>query len=207
MIASSLYHDFLVSYIKNTLLYAKLDESFTAKLSSFWNWIFSLKDTRLFFRNTLIITASGVPILLLFAVFDRRKCREVDNFNISVLLYAVLIAIAALFSVVQPGRNFGHYVLFLIIPVGFLLGTVFGEISKLRLAEKRLSDSKRAFLLITTVFLLVNGVWGLPEHILDKNPYIKQSQSFKAEYRSAVAECNVEVCCSRRFCRHLGMDG
>lgn len=49
-----------------------------------------------------------------------------------VLLYATVYLVAAMFAVIRPGNAFAHYLLFLIMPAGLLIGAALGELKKCR---------------------------------------------------------------------------
>ncbi len=194
LVSFSIYNDFSVSYIHYSLSYAEFDRSLLEKIQGFLDWVFTLKDTRSFFVNCLYSSAIILTFMILKTIFKktRRLVEEADggdeNTNTQkVLFYTLIVLLSSTFSVIQPGRDFGHYVLFLVIPIGLFLGTVFGEMSKLKLSKKRLSDSRKAFLLLSTIFLLVNGVGELPGQIWGKNPFLQESQTFVTDYRSTIS--------------------
>lgn len=124
LIIIGIFNDFWISYIINNLIYAKvgLGHNFTffQKIKYFPNLFFKVRDTNYFFLSQIIFSTIGTFILLI-------KFRNtIERKEYKLIGFAFILLITSIYSVIQPGNDFYHYLLLLIVPFAFLTSVLTG---------------------------------------------------------------------------------
>jgi hypothetical protein len=140
LVSTDLLQEAYTSYIVNNLLYAgkgglnSSSKTTTEKILLAWNMIFQdTTDIKLLFSLQFwTVLFAGV------ALFFLRKSLNRGHYFFAVL--GLLLTLSSLVSIVTPGSGFTHYLLFLVIPLGFWAGTLVGIVLEAasRLPEVRL---------------------------------------------------------------------
>lgn len=182
---TSTYHDFLIPYVKENIHYAsRFGKSNLESLRDFlsgWVWHYDLNH----FLKNAILTFVLISMFILFAkllgslgkiasegwqTLSIQQLKYEKSLAFLLCIYATLVAGAAIFSVIRPGGPFPHYSLYLIIPTGFLLGSILGAVYQTTFCSKTLAELKFlsfsinfCFLLVNAFFIVVNRLWIFPK--------------------------------------------
>jgi hypothetical protein len=191
----SIYDAFWTSYIQqNLLIYSThglggnlTQVSFLAKINIFINMLINVKDTQILFLLTAIALIVGIPFLIIkrFSLSPHQ-----DNSNtFCFVYYSLFILAASSYSIIKPGNGFPHYLLFLIIPSGFLIGVFLGELAKV-LQLSQLTRSNLKFSLLTgVVFMTVaSSFLQFAITIISDNFYLDNRRRFAKNYLSPIAK-------------------
>jgi len=130
----SLIDDFWKRYIQQNLLnyssgaFSVVDHPAKSfHLGDSFGYIFNLFfSTRVLFCLVGAMFLALIPILIYFQYFKIQKIKRSRSFYL--IYYSILQLILSLYAVLKPGNQFYHYLLFLIIPCGFLIGVCLGEL-------------------------------------------------------------------------------
>ncbi|MEI8175490.1 MAG: hypothetical protein WCG78_01335, partial [Candidatus Omnitrophota bacterium] len=115
----SLWELFMVSYIRHNVFYAHAANGFFFNSLQGLYMMVVVADTRpLFFLLLCALIGSVILIIKKKGILS------------AVHMYAFANLCGAFYGVTYPGRPFGHYLLFLLIPAGFLIGSFLGELKK-----------------------------------------------------------------------------
>lgn len=191
----SIYDAFWKSYIQqNLLIYSthglmgNVNQlSFFGKINIFLRMLRRVPDTRILFLFTAIVLILGVPFLIIKR-FSLSLNQEKSN-TFCFVYYSLFILVASSYSIIRPGNGFTHYLLFLIIPSGFLIGVFLGELAKvLQVSQLTLSNLKLSlltgviFITITASFLQFATIIKLD------NVYLDNCRVFAKNYLSPIAK-------------------
>ncbi len=155
-----LFDDFFTSYIVNNLLYAKqglnTNLTFTEKIFRFLNvFLHGATDINLFFLFQICGILFSLTGLLLLR-------KHISKPMFPPIILGLLLVISNLYSAIQPGTGFLHYLLLLILPFGLLNGILVGTVHQ---AASRLPVTKFYMLSgllfemlgYTTIAVLINN--------------------------------------------------
>ncbi|MFM7476158.1 MAG: hypothetical protein ACKO2T_10620 [Microcystis aeruginosa] len=191
----SIYDAFWTSYIEQNLLIYSTDGlggnvtqlSFSAKIIIFIWMLRGVPDTRILFLLTAIVLILGVPFLIIKR-FSLSLNQEKSN-TFCFVYYSLFILVASSYSIIRPGNGFTHYLLFLIIPSGFLIGVFMGELAKvLQMSQLTLSDL-RFSLLTGVIFITFTGsLLEFATTITSDNFYLNNRRRFARNYLSPIAK-------------------
>jgi hypothetical protein len=191
LIANSLQETFLRSYVLQNLYYSKFSTSIVDKAMTFVHVTVCEQDSRALFGLTAATLLAGVP--LLFGC--RRKSAADDERHVPpraartsmFLYYGLALLAASVYAVAQPQRPFYHYALFLIVPSGFLLGVVLGELQQLALRRPtRGTPGSNLVRLAATGFVAVS-LLPAGTALLRTNRFLDGRNGFVANYFSPAA--------------------
>lgn len=194
LIIFSIYDAFWTSYIQqNFLIYSNVlggnptQVNFWAKINIFLNMLINVKDTQMLFLLTAIALIVGIPFLIIKRFFLSRH-REKSN-TFCFVYYSLFILVASSYSIIKPGNSFPHYLLFLIIPSGFLIGVFLGELAKV-LQVSQLTRSNLKFSLLTgVVFIIVaSSFLQFAITITLDNFHLDNRRRFAKNYLSPIAK-------------------
>lgn len=192
----SLLHKFFMSYVVQNLHYSTSNASVSTRLANLVRLITWEKATQPLFGLTAVLLAVGTFLLL--ALARKGLCRgraEAANCATGTecfLVYGILLLVASIYSVAQPQRLHIHYALFLILPSGFVLGTVLGELQNAARRELPAASicrfaSRSILIAFFAVSLLQIGV-----SLTSDNPYLVNRQRYLEQYLSPVARAILE---------------
>ncbi len=126
LIISGALYDFWQSYILNNLIYAQegffgqtQGVSFKRRVRKFLEVLFYAPDSKIFFFSQGVFIV-GMAIMLV------SKVRSVTLRYRYHFAIAGVVSIASVYSVVQPGNTFTHYLLLLVVPATFFAGSILG---------------------------------------------------------------------------------
>jgi hypothetical protein len=191
----SIYDAFWTSYIQqNLLIYSThglggnlTQVSFLAKINIFINMLINVKDTQILFLLTAIALIVGIPFLIIkrFSLSPHQ-----DNSNtFCFVYYSLFILAASSYSIIKPGNGFPHYLLFLIIPSGFLLGVFIGELAKVLQGAKLNRSNLKLSLLTGVVFITVaSSFLQFTITIISDNFHLDNRRRFAKNYLSPIAK-------------------
>lgn len=191
----SIYDAFWKSYIQqNLLIYSSHglmgdvnQLSFFGKINIFLRMLRAVQDTQRLFLLTAIVLILGVPFLIIKRVSLSQNQEKSKTFCF--VYYSLFILVASSYSVIKPGNGFTHYLLFLIIPSGFLIGVFMGELAQV-LQVSKLTRSNLKFSLLTGVILITvaSGFLEFATRITSDNVYLNNRRRFAKNYLSPIAE-------------------
>jgi hypothetical protein len=146
-----------------------------------------VQDTQRLFLLTAIVLILGVPFLIIKRVSLSQNQEKSKTFCF--VYYSLFILVASSYSVIKPGNGFTHYLLFLIIPSGFLIGVFMGELAQV-LQVSKLTRSNLKFSLLTGVILITvaSGFLEFATTITSDNVYLNNRRRFAKNYLSPIAE-------------------
>jgi hypothetical protein len=121
-------HDFLISYFLSTLSISGVKVSLFKKMFVVFPKLIAGSNDLLPLFITAILIISRIGILVKVHHSFPEKKRSSTFFFV---YYSLFFFIFSVISIIQPGRPFRHYLLFLTIPSGFIIGVFIGEFSKL----------------------------------------------------------------------------
>jgi hypothetical protein len=191
----SIYDAFWKSYIEqNLLIYSthglmgNVNQlSFFGKIIIFLNMSGRVPDTRILFLLTAIVLILGVPFLILKRVSLSQNQEKYQTFCF--VYYSLFIWAASSYSIIRPGNGFTHYLLFLIIPSGFLIGVFIGELAQV-LQVSKLTRSNLNFSLLTGVIFITvaSSFLQFATTITSDNVYLNNRRRFARNYLSPIAK-------------------
>jgi hypothetical protein len=146
-----------------------------------------VQDTQRLFLLTAIVLILGVPFLIIKRVSLSQNQEKSKTFCF--VYYSLFILVASSYSVIRPGNGFTHYLLFLIIPSGFLIGVFMGELAQV-LQVSKLTRSNLKFSLLTGVILITvaSSFLEFATTITSDNVYLNNRRRFAKNYLSPIAE-------------------
>jgi hypothetical protein len=183
-------HDaFWKSYIQQNLLFY----STTASLNSFQKlmlFVGMLRDsvsrgadqTMFLYILTIISCLSGIPYLIGKKSGSQHSPVKSKNIIYSdtfvFVYYSVVFLISSCFVIVKPGNPYAHYLLFLIVPSGFLIGVFLGESIRF---EKNL-------VFISFAILILSSSWQVAECLKSTNEYLDYRKEYLNGYTRPIIE-------------------
>jgi hypothetical protein len=188
----SLYDAFWKSYIQQNLLIYSTHGltgkvSFFRKIVRFFNMLRKPKDTQILFTLTGMTLIIGIPFLL-----RKRGCLDPNrglSDTFTFVYYSIFLLVASSYSVFKPGTGFTHYLLFLIVPSGFLIGVFLGELEKV-LQNSMLTRKNLKLSLLTVVIAIIvaSSFLQIAKNVRAENRYINQRREFAKNYISPIAK-------------------
>ncbi|TRU36511.1 MAG: hypothetical protein EWV78_08720 [Microcystis aeruginosa Ma_MB_F_20061100_S20D] len=191
----SIHDAFWKSYIQqNLLIYSthglmgNLNQmSFFRKINIFIRMLRRVSDTRILFLLTAIVLILGFPFLIIKR-FSLSLNQEKSN-TFCFVYYSLFILVASSYSIIKPGNGFSHYLLFLIIPSGFLIGVFMGELAKVLQVSQLTLLNLRFFLLTGVIFITVaSSFLEVARTIKSDNVYLNNRRRFARNYLSPIAK-------------------
>ena len=191
----SIYDAFWKSYIQqNLLIYSThglggnlTQVTFLAKINIFLDMLVRVQDTQMLFLLTAIALIVGIPFLIIKR-FSLSPHQEQFN-TFCFVYYSLVILSASSYSVIRPGNSFSHYLLFLIIPSGFLIGVFLGELAKVLQVSKFTRSHLKFSLLTGVVFITVaSSFLQFTITIISDNFYLDNRRRFAKNYLSPIAK-------------------
>ncbi len=179
LVIFSLQGAFWETYIWGNLFYLNLasSQSFFDKIIGYLPYIRLIPDTNNLFGLTVFTLILGLPFLIL-------RRRQTSAF----VYYSLLFLVAACYSAIEPGRRYGHHLLFLIIPSGFLIGVFLAELWKILQAQGSIRRSlKLSLAIVVAMAIIVSSSIEFYVRIREDNPYIAMSRLFKDYYLNPIA--------------------
>ncbi|WP_149975094.1 hypothetical protein [Microcystis aeruginosa] len=191
----SIYDAFWKSYIQqNLLIYAThglrgnvTQLSFFAKINIFLDMLVTVQDTQMLFLFTAIALIVGMPFLIIKRFFLSPHQEQSNTFYF--VYYSLFFLSASSYSVIRPGNSFPHYLLFLIIPSGFLIGVFLGELAQV-LQVPKLTRSNLKLSLLTGVFFITvaSSFLQFAITITSDNFHLDNRRRFAKNYLSSIAK-------------------
>jgi hypothetical protein len=191
----SIYDAFWKSYIQqNLLIYSSHglmgdvnQMSFFRKILRFLNMLRKAQDTQILFLLTAIVLILGIPFLIIKRVSLSLNPEKSNTFCF--VYYSLFILTASSYSIIRPGNGFTHYLLFLIVPSGLIIGVFLGELAKV-LQVSKLTRSDLKFSLLTGVIFITFASSFLQFAIIitSDNVYLNNRRRFAKNYLSPIAK-------------------
>ena len=145
------------------------------------------KDTRFLFGLTAIILLTGTPFLIRKRGYLNPNKSQPDTFIF--VYYSLAFLAASIYSIVKPGNLFEHYLLFLIVPSGFLIGVFLGEIEKfLQSPELTRQNLKLSFLTVAVATIVASSCLQVVTSVKAGNDYIRHRRHYAENYGSPLAK-------------------
>lgn len=183
LVVFSLVKEFWISYIQANIFYGKSPLGFLYPTSAWPRFLGRMEDTRIFFGLAGIVL---VMDLLFLAVKCTKECSGGKNSDTFTFIYYSMVFLAgSVLSVILPARNYTHYMLFLIIPSGFLVGVFLGEINKVPEFQKPAKRILRSSLTTTVITMILAGsCLQLYGNAKNGNQYIDHRKDYMDNYIS-----------------------
>ena len=191
----SIYDAFWKSYIQqNLLIYSTHglmgdvnQMSFFRKILRFLNMLRKAQDTQILFLLTAIVLILGIPFLIIKRVSLSLNPEKSNTFCF--VYYSLFILAASSYSIIRPGNGFTHYLLFLIVPSGLIIGVFLGELAKV-LQVSKLTRSDLKFSLLTGVIFITFASSFLQFAIIitSDNVYLNNRRRFSRNYLGRIAK-------------------
>ncbi|MFN7198120.1 MAG: hypothetical protein ACK5UL_00475, partial [bacterium] len=191
----SIYDAFWKSYIEqNLLIYSthglmgNVNQlSFFRKINIFLRMLRGVPDTQILFLLTAIVLILGVPFLILKRVSLSLNPEKSNTFCF--VYYSLFIWAASSYSIIRPGNGFTHYLLFLIIPSGFLIGVFLGELAQvLQVSQLTISNFKLSLLTGVIFITVASSFLEVATMIKSDNVYLNNRRRFARNYLSPIAK-------------------
>jgi len=172
LVSFNVFDDFFKSYILNNIAYAKegalfhgigidasRDLAMTERIFLFPHLLLNAIETRYYF-----IFLFSISILAGFFCFVKRKMISIGEKKL--IAIGVLMLVTSCYAVIQPGNDYGHYVLLTIAPITILTGILLGLV-KTHQTKIQNKGIVLAFVFITVIFPLPHNLYAC------KNAYLK----------------------------------
>ncbi len=167
LIRFSLIDDFWKSYIQQNLLNYSSgtlkvvnNSTKSSHIGDHLGYIFNLFfSTRVLFCLAAAMLIVLIPILIYFQYFKIQKTKRSRSFYL--IYYSILQLIFSLYAVLKPANQFYHYLLFLIIPCGFLIGVCLGELQIIAInssLKKSLGNLPIKLLINFLLYIVIVGI-------------------------------------------------
>ncbi len=167
LIRFSLIDDFWKSYIQQNLLNYSSgtlkvvnNSTKSSHIGDHLGYIFNLFfSTRVLFCLAAAMLIVLIPILIYFQYFKIQKTKRSRSFYL--IYYSILQLIFSLYAVLKPANQFYHYLLFLIIPCGFLIGVCLGELQIIAInssLKKSLGNLPIKLLINFLLYIIIVGI-------------------------------------------------
>ncbi len=184
----SLQGAFWRSYIYENLFYLNINssKSLLDKFFIYLPYITWIKDTNRFFAAAIIIFIFGLPLLFLRRKQAPSAGGAKDTFVF--VYYSLAFLIASIYSAIAPGRGFGHHLLFLVIPSGFLIGVFLAEPYKVLESERSIRPSFKLYLAAAVIgAITLNSSMDLSLALREPNIFITYRKFFTRNYPAPIA--------------------
>ena len=192
--AFSIWDLFLHSYLQTNLsFYSGLNAGGTSsKLENFGALIASSRSLSWLAFIALVFSVFGSALYLLQR--RKRSLQPVDHEIPPYASYAFVYLAAAALAAARPGNAFLHYLLFLIMPLGFLIGTIHGEIKRsIDIEAEPKSGLVRGSYLFLTLVLLMSAAIPVAARMKSGSHYLQQRSLYLQNYRGPVAEAILKI--------------
>jgi hypothetical protein len=189
LVIFSLQEVFWRSYIQESLFYLNTNSSKSLfdKFLIYLPYARWIKDTSSFFMVAIIISIFGLPFLFLRRKQAPLNKRQEDTFVF--VYYSLAFLIVSIYSTIAPGRGFGHHLLFLIIPSGFLIGVFLAEPYKILQAQESIRRNFKLSLAAAVIVAIITGSCTEFYSIIRKgNIFIAYRKYFAANYPDPIAK-------------------
>lgn len=204
----SLYEAFWKSYIQQNLLFYStngLGNQGNAKRNSLRSFLIFLRmviigsdSLRVLFSLTGIILITGIPFLIRKRGYLNPNKEKSETFIF--LYYSLTFLTAAIYSVMKPGTGFTHYLLFLIVPSGFVIAVFVGELEKVLQRPKLIHQKLKLSLLTFVIAIIVtSSFFQVGIGLKAGNPYINNRGKFAENYISPVARTILKYASAGEF--------
>jgi hypothetical protein len=186
---------FFERYILQNLWYSNLGGSFFAKAESFVRAAGAELDTRALFGLTAGVVIVIIPVMVGLRRNPASASTETERrvaVNATFPFYSAAFLAASVYAIAQPQRGFHHYGLFLMIPSGFMLGTVLGELR--RLSESSGTTMPIAAPLVRAVSgaCIAVGFLHFGVKIMYQNRFIYGRHQYREHYATPIAKVLLE---------------
>lgn len=187
--AFSIWDLFLHSYLQTNLsFYSGLNAGGTSsKLENFSALIASSRSLSWLAFVALIFSIFGSALFLL-----RRRKRSLQpdiHGKPPYVFYAIVYLAAAGLAAARPGNAFLHYLLFLIMPLGFLIGTIHGEFRRsIDIEGEPKGRLVRGAHLFLTLVLLMSAAIPVAARLKSGSSYLQQRSLYLQNYRGTVGD-------------------
>jgi hypothetical protein len=192
LVIFSLSEEFWRSYIQQNLFYAtqgitRKPLDFFQKSRRFWRMLGRSNDTKILFSLTGIVLILGLPFLIKKRGSLTHNIVQSNSFIF--VYYSLAIVVAAIYSITKTGSSFTHYLLFLMVPSGFLIGVFLGEIQKsLPAPELTIKNLKPPLFTIIIAIIFVSSFLQVAKSIKTGNHYLNNRRQYIENYTSPVAK-------------------
>jgi len=172
----SIYDAFWKSYIEQNLL-----------IYSTHGLMGNVNQLSFFGKIIIFLRMLRGPFLILKRVSLSQNQEKYQTFCF--VYYSLFIWAASSYSIIRPGNGFTHYLLFLIIPSGFLIGVFIGELAQV-LQVSQLTLSNFNFSLLTGVIFITvaSSFLEVATIIKSDNVYLNNRRRFARNYLSPIAK-------------------
>jgi hypothetical protein len=181
----SIWEPFWRSYIQtNLLFYAGFNKAGTASKLDNFIWLTKTKDLRALIVTTGVFLCAAVAMPLL-----KRRPRDVSRRSQPLMAYAVIYLLVACIAAATPGNPFPHYMFFVVMPMGFLMGSVFAKASDATTLPARTSYlplGKTQLLMV--LLLVVSTCASLRVYWKRGSSYLPLRASYLENFRGPVAQ-------------------
>jgi hypothetical protein len=186
LIIFSLQDAFWLGYIKQNIVYSKSFFSFSKEFNWLLLMIYNLRDSAALFGLATIALLSGLPFLI-----GRHGCllSEKRKFDTFIFVYYCLAFLGvSIYSVIYTTRHFPHYLLFLIIPSGFLIGIFLGELRQvLQIHERNRQSQSVSFIGCIVLIIVLSTCQQWYRTMKGINIYLTYRKAFLKDYISPIA--------------------
>jgi hypothetical protein len=192
----SIHDSFWKSYIQqNFLFYSSNPHSAYQKLMLFIDMMqeSTLRDsdqTLFLYAITLVVSLSGIPYLLGKRSYLNQESKErlqsIQSDTFVFLLYASIFLASSCYAIGKPGNPFGHYLLFLIIPSGFLIGVFLGESKKIMENRELVASLRASVFTIVSIIIFVSSFLQVSGYLKSGNVYLNQRMEYLQNYTDPV---------------------
>ena len=187
----SLSEDFWMSYVQQNLFYATQGVTdkplnFFQKSRQFLEMLSTPNDTKMLFLLTGIILILGLPFLIKKRGSLSYGTLQSNSFIF--VYYSLLIVASAIYSVAKTGSGYTHYLLFLIVPSGLLIGVFLGELKKIVQSPELICQSPRVSLLTVSIVAIVAVSFLQVAESVTSNYYINNRRQYAENYTSPAAK-------------------
>jgi hypothetical protein len=195
----SLNEAFWNSYIKTNLLFyssgGPVYPGPRLKLAQFISMIESSELAVVLLSIAGIICISGIPFLLGSQKFlnshnENKALGYNDPDTFMFVYYSFIFMLSSVYIVVKPGNPFTHYLLFLFVPSGFVIGVFLGELERISgmIPDFSKNKIKIPVLAIVITFIISNSFLQAALSLKSGNPYISQRKVFSENYISPLTK-------------------
>ena len=190
----SIWTLFWHSYIQTNLFtYAGLNAAgTTAKLRAVADMLLDTSDLRTLVGTVIAVSAFGFIGWLV----QRRSaaCDETSRRTSSRLppVYSVVYLLAAIWTVVRPGNKFGHYLLFLIMPMGLMMAAFLDRLAAPDGTVARM-PLRRALFVFAVLAVILWPAIDVAMRFRNGSRFIPNVASYLNNYRGPVAETILKV--------------
>lgn len=186
--AFGLWPLFWESYVQTNLLFyaGAIGNGLASKVMGFASLLSSAHNLFLLYAAAAACAVAALAVLL----FGHRRHGPArsDGQRPPFVAYALLWLVAASYSVGRPGNAFAHYLLLLVMPLGFFAGTLVGFIERAVAVGPAIGAPLRGVHRCLILVLLAGTLAAVGSRIHAGSHYLPQRAKYLANFRSPVAE-------------------